>query len=155
MLAIAPKADGTFPEDQKKMIRELGAWLKICGEAVYATRPYEVLGEVSDTWFDKDDHGHLKFEGMPDDIRFTRNKANTVLYATFLDWPGQKAVIKTLAGADLSDIKSVKLLGRKRKLKWQATEQGLKIQLPRRQPNYGMAYPIRIEFAGQIPTPAK
>ncbi|MDZ8117238.1 alpha-L-fucosidase [Pontiella agarivorans] len=150
MLAIAPKADGTFPEDQKQFIRELGAWLKVCGEAVYCTRPYEIYGEVSDTWYDKDDHGHLKFEGQPDDIRFTRSKDNTVLYATFLAWPGEQAVIKTFAGADLKGVKSISLLGRKGKLDWDITEQGLHIMLPEKAPEYGMAYPVRIEFEDQI-----
>lgn len=161
MLAIAPKADGTFPEDQKQFMRELGAWLKVCGEAVYATRPYEVFGEVSDTWFDTDDHGHLKFEGTSDDIRFTRNKENTVLYATFLDWPGEKGLIKTLQGADLSGIKSVSLIGKKSvlpwkkgELKWTQTEKGLEIELPETAPKYGNAYPVRIEFEGAIPSPA-
>ncbi|WP_168432991.1 alpha-L-fucosidase [Pontiella sulfatireligans] len=154
MLAIAPKADGTFPEDQKKMICELGAWLDACGEAVYATRPYEVLGEVSDTWYDRDDHYHLKFEGKPDDIRFTRNKANTVLYATFLEWPGDKAVIKTLKGVNLSGVKSVKLLGKRRGLTWCGTKDGLEIRMPKKAPKYGMAYPVRIEFRGRIPSPS-
>lgn len=152
MLAIAPKADGTFPEDQKKMIRELGAWLKICGEAVYATRPYEVLGEVSEKWTEKDEHGHLKYQGTAEDIRFTRNKANNVLYATVLDWPGEKLVIKTLAGADLGELRSIRLLGSMGELKWKAAAAGLEIELPEK-PEYGMAYPVRIEFVHAIPSP--
>ncbi|TWT78849.1 Alpha-L-fucosidase [Planctomycetes bacterium CA13] len=153
MLAIAPKADGTFPEDQKKMIRELGAWLKVCGEAVYATRPYVVLGEVSKAWNQRDDHGHLKYIGTPEDIRFTRNKANTVLFATVLDWPGETLTIKTLAGADLSNLKSIRLLGTHSDLKWRATGNGLEITMPK-QPDYEMAYPVRIEFVDSIPSPA-
>ncbi len=35
MLSFARKADGTFREDQKVMMRKLGAWLKIGGEGVY------------------------------------------------------------------------------------------------------------------------
>ncbi|VGO20440.1 alpha-L-fucosidase [Pontiella sulfatireligans] len=155
MLSFAPKADGTFPEDQQVMMRELGAWLEVCGEAVYATRPYEVFGEVGDQWLEKDDYGRKKMTATCEDIRFTRNKENTVLYATFLDWPGEKAVIKTLAGADLSGIKSVKLLGKWRKPKWEVTEQGLEIQMPEKQPKHGMAYPIRIAFAGQVAAPSK
>ena len=150
MLAIAPKADGSFPEDQKKFIRELGAWLKVCGEAVYGTRPYDVLGEVSATWHDKDEHGHLKFEGKPDDIRFTRGKDNKVLYATFLDWPGEKAVIKTLKGADLKDVQSVRMLGVEGELPWRQTSKGMEIDLPEK-PGYGFAFPIRIECLHRVP----
>lgn len=152
MLAIAPKADGTFPEDQKKFIRELGSWLQVCGAAVYCTRPYEVSGEVSDSWYEPDDNGQLRFDGQPDDIRFTRNKNNTVLYATFLDWPGERAVIKTLRGIEPSTVKSVQLLGAAEPLHWQMTAAGMEITMPD-EPAYGMAYPIRLEFKGTIPAP--
>lgn len=153
MLSFAPKADGTFPEDQQVMMRELGSWLKTCGEAVYATRPYEVYGEVGSHWYEKDEHGRKKMIATAEDIRFTRNKANTVLYATLLKWPGEKLLIKTLAGADLSGIKQVKLLGKWWPLKWSVSEQGLEIDLPKNAPEYGMAYPVRITFNNEIPAP--
>ncbi|MBK1875902.1 alpha-L-fucosidase [Pelagicoccus mobilis] len=152
MLSFAPKSDGTFPDDQKKMMRELGAWLKINGEAVYATRPYEVYGEVGDKWYEKDKHGRKKMVATSDDIRFTRNKANDVLYATILDWPGRKLLIKTLAGADVSGIASIKLLGVDKELVWKQTREGLEIRLPKK-PAYGMAYPVRIEFTDEIAKP--
>lgn len=64
-------------------------------------------------------------------------------------------MIKTFANADVSSIKSIRLLGEQRKLKWQATEQGLVIPLPKKKPEYGMAYPIRIEFDGEIVPPGE
>ncbi|QBG46780.1 alpha-L-fucosidase [Verrucomicrobia bacterium S94] len=152
MLSFAPKADGTFPEDQKKMMRELGDWLNINGEAVYGTRPYEVYGEVGDQWYEKDVHGRIKMEATKEDIRFTRNKENNILYATLLKWPGEHVLIETLAGADLSGVESVMLLGKQRKLDWTATEQGMSVSLPPR-PDYGFAYPIRITFRDRIVSP--
>ncbi|VGO17419.1 hypothetical protein PDESU_06015 [Pontiella desulfatans] len=150
MLSFAPKADGTFPQDQQVMMRELGAWLKVCGEAVYATRPYTVFGEVGGLWLEQDEHGRKKMIATGKDIRFTRNKENTVLYATFLDWP-ETALIQTLAKADLSGIQSVRMLGVDGELEWKQTGEGLEIALPAK-PAYGMAYPIRIEFT-EIPKP--
>ena len=38
LLNVGPKADDTIPEMQKKPLLELGAWLKVNGEAVYGTR---------------------------------------------------------------------------------------------------------------------
>lgn len=150
MLSFAPKPDGTFPEEQKAMMRELGSWLKVCGEAVYATRPYTIFGERPAGEEARDEHGRKKHEGTPEDIRFTRNKENTVLYATVLDWPGEKLVIKSLAKSDLNGIKSVRLLGTKGKLKWKQTEEGLELRMPAK-PAYDFAYPVRIEFKGQLP----
>ncbi|WP_075590837.1 alpha-L-fucosidase [Labilibacter marinus] len=150
MLAIAPKGDGTFPEDQKQFIREMGAWLKVCGEAVYATRPYEVFGELGEHWLEKDEHGHKKYETTAEDIRFTRNKANTILYATALEWPGETMRIKTLATADLSQLEKVSLMGSKKKLKWKQTPKGLEITMPN-EPDYKFAYPVKLEFKSKVP----
>jgi len=41
LLNIGPKADGTIPEIQARRLRELGAWLREHGEAIYGTRPWE------------------------------------------------------------------------------------------------------------------
>lgn len=133
LLGVAPKGDGTIDAQQRRIVEEIGDWLRVNGEAVYCTRPWLVAREG--------------------DIRFTRNKANNVLYATFLDWPGEKAVVMTLAGADLSALKSVCLLGSNDELTWQATAAGLEIDLPER-PDYGLAYPVRMQFTGEIPSPA-
>ena len=45
LLDIAPKVDGTFPEESEKILLELGDWLRVNGEAIYGTRPFTVYGE--------------------------------------------------------------------------------------------------------------
>ncbi len=45
LLNIGPKPDGTIPDEEQRMLREIGAWLKVNGEAIYDTRPYLVFGE--------------------------------------------------------------------------------------------------------------
>ena len=39
LLNIGPRADGTIPDIQVQRLKELGAWLKRHGEAIYETRP--------------------------------------------------------------------------------------------------------------------
>ena len=82
---------------------------------------------------------------------FTRNKANTILYATALEWPGETLTIKTLSKSDLSQLKSVKILGSKKKLRWKQTSKGLEITMPSK-PDYDFAYPVKLEFKEQLPT---
>ncbi len=155
MLSFAPKPDGTFPKEQKKMMYELGDWLKICGEAVYATRPYHVFGEKSKTPAGKYPSGYKKPSGNADDIRFTRNKENNVLYATVLDWPENgKVIIKSLADVDLKDLKSIQLLGSKRELSYNQKNEGLEVFL-RKKPKYKFAYPIKLSFKNVIPQSTK
>ncbi len=38
LLNIGPRADGTIPDIQATRLRELGAWLSVCGEAIFDTR---------------------------------------------------------------------------------------------------------------------
>ena len=44
-LNISPKSDGTIPDDQKRVLKEVGKWMKINNEAVYASRPWIYYGE--------------------------------------------------------------------------------------------------------------
>lgn len=135
MLSFAPKADGSFPEDQQKLIVEMGAWLNVCGEAIYATRPWVKYGEES------------KGEGSVK-IRFTRNKAESVVYATLLDWKDGQVTIETVNKENLSGkkIDKVSLLGTDGELKWSMTGHGLTVEMPQEKPGYQFAYPIKIEL---------
>ena len=37
MLNVGPKADGTIPDEDAHILKEVGAWLKINGEGIYGT----------------------------------------------------------------------------------------------------------------------
>lgn len=123
--------------------------MKICGEAVYATRPYDVYGEIGAHWYE---HNHQRMKASVGDIRYTRNKANTVLYATMLKWPETRVVLKTLRGENLSGVTSVALPGLDDELHWMQTDEGMEIAL-KSEPDYGLAYPIRIGFKQSIVAP--
>ncbi|HVO74920.1 MAG TPA: alpha-L-fucosidase, partial [Ignavibacteriaceae bacterium] len=81
LLNISPKADGTIPQEQKDVLLAIGAWLKKYGEAVYATRAWQKYGEGPTKM--GAEHGIMSApsEGTAEDVRFTRSKDNTKLYA--------------------------------------------------------------------------
>ncbi|MFC2113025.1 alpha-L-fucosidase [Bacteroidota bacterium] len=136
MLAFAPKADGSFPEDQKQFIREMGAWMDACGEAIYSTRPWIKAVE------------NCAVEGS-EAIRacFTRSKDNKTLYATLLEWPETPILIKSINSTTVprKSIKSISMIGSSEKTKWTMTDGGLKI-IPPVKPSYGYAYPVKIKL---------
>ena len=100
-LMVNPDGSGRIPQIQKDLLRELGAWLNVNGEAIYATRPYEALC----------DHTQL---GQP--VWYTMSKDSTYGYAIVLDWPRSGTFICT--NAEVVWESDVYLLGHDKPLEW-------------------------------------
>lgn len=112
LLNVGPKADGTIPETQRKLLRGLGAWLDVHGEGIYGTRPWVEATATSTA-------DSLR-------IRFTA-KGDTV-YAFLLDQPSSSAV--TIPRLRPAEGSSVRLLGTTEPLDWTGTDEGMRVELP-------------------------
>ena len=79
LLNIGPKPDGTITPEQQEVLREIGAWLKINGEAIYGTRPWikAAEGDITGTAGAFTDNEESEYTAQ--DIRFTTK--GDVLYA--------------------------------------------------------------------------
>ena len=149
LLNVGPKPDGTIPDEAKDRLLGLGKWLESNGEAIYETTPWLVAGE-GPTQLEKagpfNENNELKFTAQ--DIRFTSK--DNILYATALDWPGDRIVIKSLAASGRSwaglypaEISSITMLGDGHPLKWEMTKEGLAVQTPAVKPG-DYAYTFKI-----------
>jgi alpha-L-fucosidase len=92
-----------------QVCKDVGAWLKVNGEAVYASRPFEVFGDNSNS------------------VCYTRNNGN--VYATLLDWKGGPITLKALhvGGATLGKVSKVELLGSDLSIPFVQDDQGLTV----------------------------
>lgn len=134
ILNIPGKPDGTIDSKEEAFLDRLTAWMQVNGEAIYGTRPWKVFGEGPDMIKSGNFQGNSISKLGPQDIRFTRNKANNVIYALVLGWPAEEFTIQSLGTASATSpgkIHEVRLLGTDQKLKWKQTSTGLRVELPR------------------------
>jgi len=145
LLNIGPRSDGTIPEEVQQVLRDVGAWLKTNGEAIYGTRPWKIYGEGPTKLTEGAFHDTDTQPYTARDFRFT--KKGDVLYAIELGWPSSReAVIHSLGRTALGDatkIRSVDLLGSDAKLTFDQRDDGLYIQLPEHIPGK-YAYSFRV-----------
>ncbi len=151
ILNIPGKPDGTIDSKEIAVLDQIAAWMKINGEAIYETRPWKVYGEGAN----KVETGSFKGDSIrklgPKDIRFTRNKANTAIYAIFMGWPEGEVQIASLGAGSKTDpgkILNVTVLGSDAKIKWtQGAADGLRLEMPRQSwpaNDYGAALKIAL-----------
>jgi alpha-L-fucosidase len=129
LLNIGPKSDGTIPEQAQTILRQIGAWLKINGDAIYGTRPWKKYGEGPTKVVAGSFHDTATSPYTPQDIRFTTK--NGALYAIALGWPKDgKLTIHSLGKSNDFRVRDVALLGSETKIRWTQDADGLHLELP-------------------------
>ena len=105
LLDVGPTADGRIPVVMQERLLQIGAWLKVNGEAIYGTHPWRQTSEG--------------------DIRYT-SKGKTV-YAIAVTWPGQELALSAPRSTAQT---TVTFLGRNVPLKWRQDGGKLRIEVP-------------------------
>ena len=77
LLNVAPTPDGTFEAEAVTRLNEIGGWMAINGEGIYATRPWVCFKEG-------------------DNIRFTQSKDGKYLYVFIFELPGDTLRIRSV-----------------------------------------------------------
>jgi len=131
LVNIGPRSDGTIPDEVQTVLREVGSWLKINGEAIYGTRPWKIYGEGPTKIVEGAFHDTEAQPFTDRDFRFTTK--NDALYVCELGWPsGGEAVTHSFTTAQLAGrkIASVSLLGSTSAIAFDLQNDGMHLRLP-------------------------
>jgi len=107
LLNITQHGRGDLDPEAIRICKDVGAWIKINGEAVYGSRPFEVCGDNT--------------------VTYTRN--NGYVYATVFDWKDSTVTLNALhsGGSTLGKVTKVELLGSDVAIKFVQDNNGLTI----------------------------
>jgi len=107
LLNLTQHGRGDLDPQCTQIAQDIGAWLKVNGEAVYASRPFETFGDGT--------------------VLYTRNNGN--VYATLIGWNRAAVTLKALAsgGATVGRVTKVELLGSTVAMTFTQTSQGLTV----------------------------
>jgi len=109
LLNLTQHGRGDLDPQVTQIAKDIGAWLRLNGEAVYASRPFEVCQENANS------------------ICYTRN--NGRLYAALMNWTNGPITLKALraGGATLGKVSKVEMLGSDVPLTFVQDDQGLTV----------------------------
>ena len=109
LLNLTQHGRGDLDPQVIQIAKDIGAWLKVNGEAVYASRPFEVCQENNNA------------------VCYTRNNGN--VYSALMNWTNGPITLKALraGGATLGTVSKVEMLGSDVPMTFSQDDQGLTV----------------------------
>ena len=162
LLNVELLPDGTIPANHKVILDDIGAWVKLNGEAIYASKPWNVFGDNLNSYLKrlKKEISEADFEALkkhatseqfnertvkslaygPDEVRFT--KKGDVLYVFVLN-PAKGAIELPVLGLNselkVKKISSISMIGSNEgsneKIKFKQDDDKLILNIPENRPN--------------------
>ena len=150
LLNVGPKADGTIPDGDRKILEELAAWMAVNGEAINGSKCWRKCQEGPTHAAEGQFQDSAEVPYTSADYRFTAS--GDAIYAICLKCPGDgHFTVKSLASTKDKDlpefqgiIDKVEILGHG-PVTWQRDPDGLHIHAPDCHTNYPVTIKITIE----------
>lgn len=155
LLSVPVRGNGSIDERERAVVEEIGEWMALYGDAIYASRPWRVAGEgpVLDAAAGQSKQGFNEGQGVAfssADIRYTCKDQH--LYAFVMGWPAQGTVLLRSLRRGQLPVRQVALLGAhddlsanlSANLSFTQQDDGLLVHLPQRPPQLAYAFALKI-----------
>ena len=152
LLNIPVKGDGTIDPTERRIVEQIGHWMKINGESIYGTRPWVIFGEgpVAES-----SNNPIRDQGFNEgkeqlgakDIRFNK-KGDKTLFVTLFGAPEAQTDVRALGSKTAQNsrkIKKITLLGSDQPVTWTQDKDCLHIAPPAEIPS-PEAIVYKVEF---------
>ena len=147
LLNVGPKADGTFADEDRQILLDIGRWMKDNGEAIYETRTWRKFGEGPTQIVEGQFADGIKKNFTSADFRFTTK--NGALYANCMKQSADgNYCIASLGEQDASRqanfhgiIREISVLGSDERVEWSRDAEGLHLHT-----DFGSDMPIAFKL---------
>jgi alpha-L-fucosidase len=132
LLNVGPTSEGVIPEPSVERLKEIGAWMKVNGDAIYGTTATPFANPLPWGRCTQKSAQAARSLRSPKDESCVRMRAATTLYLHVFDWPSDG---KLLVPGLKNEVQAATLLAGGRKLKAAKTAAGVMVSLPSAAPD--------------------
>jgi alpha-L-fucosidase len=151
LLNVPVRGDGSIDEKEQAILTEIGAWISVNGEAIFATRPWKTFGEgPASEGAALSAQGFNEGKGKPltaADVRYTASKDGKTIYVTVMGVPSEPLRLSALGRvASGAAISGVSALGSAEPVRWKQSDDQLLVEPLGEKPAAELALVLKVSL---------